>query len=294
MIVVVGGTGTVGRQIVDQLHRDGRKVRVVTRTPAASADAAQGIEVVAGDVHDRRSMVSALAGARTVVCTVQGGGGKGRNGPKGIEGAAIPMLLNLARDAGIEHFVYFSSASARPDSPVEFFRLKFEVERALRAGDVPFSILRPTHLMDTWTETLAASIVRKGKATVLGSGTSPVSWVAGADVARVAATLATGPGEGWTADIGGPEALPLTTVNELIATALGRSIEGHNRMPVRMLRTMAPLTRPFNEVLARQMRMGALLDTQPQVVDSEAVWSRFGRPLRFAEWLEVNGAVPGR
>ncbi|MEV4111008.1 NAD(P)H-binding protein [Nonomuraea sp. NPDC049695] len=292
MIVVFGGTGRVGRQIVEQLRQEGKAVRVVTRDPT-SARMVQGVEVVAGDVHDRRTLIRAAVGAQAIVCTVQGGDGKGKNGPKGIEGAGIPSLIGVARDTGIENFVYVSSASARADSPVEFFRLKFEVERALRTSGLPYSILRPTHLMDTWVELLAESINKKGKATIFGSGAAPVSWVAGRDVARVAAALAVRPGEDWSADLGGPEALTLRQVNELIADSLGLQITGENRMPVGMLQVMSPLTRPFNEVLARRMQMGALLDTQPQIVDSGAVWARFGEPLSLPAWLEINRSGSG-
>ncbi|WP_165823137.1 SDR family oxidoreductase [Micromonospora globispora] len=287
MIVVFGGTGKVGRQIVHQLRNDGHPVRVVTRDPS-SARVAGDVEVVAGDLHDRPTLVRAVTGARAIVCTAQGGGGKGANGPQGIEGAGIPNLIRVAQDTAIEHFVYFSTASARADSPVEFFRLKFEVERTLRTSGLPFSILRPTHLMDTWVEMLTESITKKGKAMVLGSGANPVSWVAGADVARVAATLAVRPGEGWSADLGGPESLTLTEVNELIAASLRTRIKGENKMPLGMLRTMSTLTKPFNQVLARQMQMGAVLDTQPQVVDSSAVWARYGQPLSLSAWLERN------
>jgi len=287
VIVVFGGTGKVGRQIVDQLRSDRHAVRVVTRDPS-SARFARDVEVVAGDLHDRHSLVRALAGARAIVCTAQGGGGKGTSGPRGIEGSGIPSLIGVARDAAIEHFVYFSTASARADSPVEFFRLKYEAERTLRTSGVPFSVLRPTHLMDTWVEMLAKPIAKKGKAMVLGSGANPVSWVAGADVARVAAALAVRPGEDWSADLGGPEALTLTDVNELIAASLGTPVKGENKMPVGMLRTMSTLMKPFNQLLAREMQMGVVLDTQPQVVDSRAVWARYGQPLSLSAWLEHN------
>ncbi|MGY4740100.1 SDR family oxidoreductase [Streptomyces sp. ATMOS53] len=287
MIVVFGGTGKVGRQIVDQLRNDRHMVRVVTRDPS-SVRGAGDVEVVAGDLHDRQSLVRAVTGVSAIVCTAQGGGGNGANGPRGVEGAGIPSLIGVAQDAAIEHFVYFSTASARPDSPVEFFRLKFEVERRLRTSGLPFSILRPTHLMDTWVEMLAESITKKGKAMVLGSGANPVSWVAGEDVARVAAALAVRPGEGWSADLGGPEALTLTQVNELIAASLRTRIKAENKMPLGMLRVMSTLMKPFNQALARQMQMGVLLDTQPQLVDSSAVWARYGRPLSLSAWLERN------
>lgn len=96
------------------------------------------------------------------------------------------------------------------------------------------------------------------------------------------------PGEGWSADLGGPEALTLTKVNELIAASLSVRIKGENKIPLGMLRTMSTLMKPFNQVLARQMQLSAVLDTQPQVVDSSAVWARYGQPLSLSAWLERN------
>ena len=287
MIVVFGGTGKVGRQIVQQLRNDGHAVRVVTRDPSLAGVAGKA-EIVTGDLRDRQSLVRAVTGASAIVCTAHGGNGRRNNGPRGIEGAGIPSLIRLAQDTAIEHFVYLSTASAHSDSPVEFFRRKFEAERTLRASGLPFSILRPTHLMDTWVEMLAASIMKNGKALVPGSGANPVSWVAATDVARVAAALTTRRGQGWSADLGGPEALTLTKVNQLIAASLGTSIKSITRMPAGLLRPMSTLTRPFSPVLARQMQMGALLDTQPQVIDSSAAWALYGQPLSLATWLEHN------
>jgi len=49
---------------------------------------------------------------------------------------------------------------------------------------------------------------------------------------------------------------------------------------------MSPLTRPFNPVLALQMKMGAALDTQSQVAESAAVWAKFGiTPATPRAWL---------
>ena len=90
MIVVFGG-GRAGSAVRswNALRQEGKAVRVMTRDPA-SANADQGVEVVAGDMHDQRTLVRAVTGAEAIVCTVQGGNGKGNNGPRGIEGAGIP------------------------------------------------------------------------------------------------------------------------------------------------------------------------------------------------------------
>lgn len=288
MIVIFGGTGGVGRQITDLLACNGVRVRVVTRTPDRATVPA-GVDVHKGDLHDHDAVVRALHGAEAVVCTAHGGNGKGRNGPTGIEGAAIPRLIDTAVDRALRQFVYVSTASARADSPVGFFRHKFAVEERLRSSGLPFAIIRPTHLLDTWVPTLAESIAGKGKAIVMGTGQNPVSWVAGADIAQVAAALALRAGDGLTVELGGPEALPLRHLNELIAVALGAQINKEQAMSARMLATMSLLARPVNEVLSRQMGMGALLDTRPQTVESSAAWRRFEvvpTPPRI--WLTEN------
>lgn len=289
MIVIFGGTGRVGRQVTDLLVRGGVQVRVVTRDPRR-ATVPRCADVVKGDLHDSDSVVRALQGAQALVCSAHGGEGKGQNGPKGIEGAVIPRLIDAAKsNGGLRQFVYFSSGSARPDSPVEFFRLKFAVEERLRSSGLPFSIIRPTHLMDTWVPMLADSITGKGKAMGIGAGENPVSWVAGADVAQVAAALASQTGNGFTADLGGPEAVPLRRVNELIATTLGVQIKGEQKMSAGMLTVMSRMMKPFNEVLSRQMKMGVVLDTRPQIVDASAIWQRFDvTPTPLRGWLRQN------
>jgi hypothetical protein len=103
---------------------------------------------------------------------------------------------------------------------------------------------------------------------VLGSGHSPVSWVAANDIARAAAML---------------------------ATALQVTVKRQNRMPAGLLRLAGRAIQPFNAVTARQLLLGALLDTQPQVVDATATWRQLGiAPITFRTWQRArrppNGA----
>ncbi|WP_318183297.1 SDR family oxidoreductase [Metabacillus idriensis] len=60
-ILVAGATGTVGRHVVDQLIRKGEKVRALTRNPL-QANLPAGVEVVAGDLSEPSTLVSALVG----------------------------------------------------------------------------------------------------------------------------------------------------------------------------------------------------------------------------------------
>src|SRR5712691_2875158 len=236
MILVIGGTGRLGRQVVELLVQRGRPVRVLTRDPRRAAlPRTGGVQLVGGDLRQRDSLGPALDGVDTVVCTAHGGEGAGSNGPRGIEGRGIPELIGLATGR-LAQFVYISTASARLDSPSEFFRLKAQAERRLRASGIPYSLLRPPHLLDTWVPMLAKPLAKKDRAMVIGAGQNPVSWVGAHDVAAVAATLAGEPGTGFTADLGGPEPLTLRELNQQLERALGVTAKRSTVMSPAMLR----------------------------------------------------------
>jgi hypothetical protein len=72
--------------------------------------------------------------------------------------------------------------------------------------------------------------------------------------------------------------------------AFGVTARRRTRLSPGVLRIGSRIMRPFQEVTSRQMLFGALLDTQPQVVDSTLVWRRFGvTPMTFSDWLRVYG-----
>jgi len=282
MILVVGGTGLLGGKIVDRLSPS-VPVRVLTRTPRPPHP---DVEYAVGDLRDPDSVRRALDGVDTVISTAHGGGGSGVNGPRHLEGKALLQLVDAA--AKVPRFVYLSSASARPDSPAELFRLKAAVEQRIRDTRDAYAIVRPTHLLETWVGLLSRPLATKGQAMVLGRGRNPVSFVAADDIADAVAALALAPGS-LTVDLGGLQAYTLMELNQLIAEALGVTVRRTQRIPLAVLRAGSVLMRPFAPVAARQMRLGALLDTQPQVVDATEAWRKLGiTPITVPDWLGVH------
>src|SRR5260370_42499778 len=115
MILVIGGTGRLGRQVVELLVQRGRPVRVLTRDPRRAAlPRTGGVQVVGGGLRQRDSLGPALDGVDTVVCTAHGGEGAGSNGPRGIQGRGIPEPIGPATGAP-GPLVSLSAAEARPD-----------------------------------------------------------------------------------------------------------------------------------------------------------------------------------
>ena len=115
MILIAGGTGTLGRQVVRLLTARGRRVRILTRDPQrAGGLAGDLVEIVAGDVRDRRSLDVATAGVSTVISAITGFGGTDAAGALAIDGDGNRNLIAAAAAGTPEHFILLSIAGARP------------------------------------------------------------------------------------------------------------------------------------------------------------------------------------
>ncbi len=86
MILVAGGTGTLGSRLVRRLLDRGLSVRVLTRDARRVADDLRdGLDVVEGDVRDRAAVARAMPGVETVVSAVHGLVGTGGASPASVD-----------------------------------------------------------------------------------------------------------------------------------------------------------------------------------------------------------------
>jgi NADH dehydrogenase len=122
VIVVAGGTGTLGSRLVPHLAGAGLAVRVLTRDPARAQHlAGPGVEVVRGDVRDAASVGTALRGAGTVISAMHGFAGSGGVSPASVDRAGNANLIGAATRAGAA-FVLISVVGASPSHPIGLFR----------------------------------------------------------------------------------------------------------------------------------------------------------------------------
>jgi uncharacterized protein YbjT (DUF2867 family) len=123
MILVAGGTGTLGTRIVRLLKARGLKVRLLIRDPARDLED-DLVEVVPGDVLDLLAVERATGGARIVVSAIQGFSGSGDYSPRTVDCQGNGNLIQASRTAGVEHLILVSVHGAAPDHPMELFRMK--------------------------------------------------------------------------------------------------------------------------------------------------------------------------
>jgi len=252
MILVAGGTGRLGKEIVRLLVARGEQVRVFAR------NAVEGIDVVAGDVRDRDAVARATVGVKTVVSSMHGF----TSDPRGIDLDGNTNLLSAAKSNGVEHFVMLSVHGAAVDHGIELFRMKYLAERQLVSSPLAWTIIRPTAYMETWLSLLGAPLLEKGATTIFGRGANPINFVSVRDVARFVELAVVDPAmRGQILEVGGPENLTFSQFVDTLENVLG--VSGKRRhVPLPMMRVMSWIMRVFNASLARQIRAGVIMDTQ--------------------------------
>ncbi len=275
MILVAGGTGHLGSELVPLLARRATPVRVLTRDPdRARGILGQEIETARGDVRDAASLPAAMAGVDAVVSAVTGFG-PGGAGPAAIDHRGNVNLIRAAESAGVRRYVLISMRGAAATAPMELLRAKHAAEEALRASRLEWTVIRPTVFMELWTGIVGGPIARGGRTTVIGRGDNPVNLVSARDVARFVDRALSDADLRMTAlEIGGPENVTLNELAAAVAAAAGkRAAVRHVPLPV--MRLAAALTRPLKPDIAGLIGAGVQMDTTDMAFDASDLRRRY-------------------
>ncbi|MBJ7289358.1 NmrA/HSCARG family protein [Williamsia sp.] len=278
VIVVLGATGQQGGSVASALRDAGWRVRAVVRDPSSASArqlAAAGIETVTGDLADPTSLRSAFVGAHGVFSVQPSSGQANTEMTDDDEVAWGISVADLARDAGVEHFVY-SSAIAAGSTPtgIGHFDSKSRVEAHIRGLDIPSTIVRPASFMEILL--LPGMGLADGQFSFLMRNDQAVQVVAVRDIGLVAAEIFGSPASfvGRTIDLAG-DSLTGDELAHHLGTTLGRPISYH-RIPDDVLRE--------NDLLGR---LAAAVDDGRLAgrADLPALHETFPFLLRFDEWL---------
>lgn len=286
MILIVGGTGSLGSATARRLLAKEKAVRVMTRTPQrATALGKLGAEVVQGDLLDKASLARACRGATKVLAAAHSILGRGKEASKYVDLQGHKDLIDVAKAAGVQHFVYtsvYKFHGAYHDNP--FFQIKYEVEGYLRASGLDYTILRPTAFMESHAEFfIGKPIMETGKVTLFGRGENPRNFVAADDVAQIAVRALEDPGlRGQIIDVGGTDNLTNMQVVRLYEKVLGRPVKV-SHVPLAALKVIYRLVRPFHPGLSQIMHSAIIGDTTDQAFDPAEMLERFPMDLVSVE-----------
>jgi uncharacterized protein YbjT (DUF2867 family) len=272
MILVAGGSGRLGAEIVGRLTARSCPVRVLTRDPSRARVLPhlqhELVELVSGDVRDPDAVQHAANGVTTIVSAVHGFAGPGAASPEAVDWQGNANLIRAAHTKRVGHFILISVIGASAAHPMSLFRMKQRAEDAVRASGIPFTILRSSAFMELWAQMLGDPLRATGKTVIFGRGMNPINFVSVRDVAHFVERAVTDPAmRGVAVDIAGPQNLSFVQFVETIERETGK--HGTTRhVPLPMMRVASVVMRALNPVLARQIQGGVVMDTTDQTFDA--------------------------
>jgi uncharacterized protein YbjT (DUF2867 family) len=297
MILVVGATGVLGREVVRQLLASGQRVRALARHPRG-ADGLQHpkLETVRGDLIDRTSILSACNGIDALLAGAHALLGTGRHSSRAVDDLGHRTLIDAAKHSGVKRIVYISARGATLDHPVDFFQTKARIENHLRASGLQFSILRPSAFMESHVhQLLGKALLERGSTRIYGSGRNPINFISARDVAAFAVmALNDQMASDEIMEIGGPSNFSKREIAETYLRLSGRTGKVHS-VPTALMRLMCPIVRPFNPVLSRLLAMSIWNDTSDQTFDAEALAKNYQVRLTHVEDFireQIDRAAP--
>ena len=259
MILVVGATGALGSEVCRNLRARGLPVRGLVRVGSAGEAAlrAIGVEIAYGDLREPTTLVPACRGIASVITTATAMGAKDKSLTlRAIDRDGQLQLVKAAIAAGVQRYVYVSvSPVLQPPAPL--VRYKREVERAVRASGMTYTILQPSVFMEIWLGAPLGWDVAAGRAMVFGAGTAPMRWISLQDVAEHAVrALDDTRLANRELPLGGPEGIAPNDVVRLFEKRAGRRFRT-TRVPRPFLKLVSPIASLFNEQVGSGMGMGA-------------------------------------
>jgi uncharacterized protein YbjT (DUF2867 family) len=218
-ILVTGGTGTLGRMLVERLRAEGCEPRVLSRRPGPGR--------AVGDLDTGAGLADALRGASVVVHAAS----RPRHDVAGTR-----RLVEAARAAGAEPHLVFVSIVGIERVPLGYYREKLAVEEVVTGSGLLWTIQRATQFHDL----LDALFTRLARLPVLpvlaGTAFQPVDV---RDVAERLVALAGAVPAGRAPDLGGPRVLPMAELARTWLAARGL------RRPVLPLRLPGAVARGY-------------------------------------------------
>ena len=184
-VLVTGATGLHGGAVTQALLVAGARVRAFTRdlsSPRGGWLSRLGAEVMAGDLLDTESLISAMRGTSAVyaVTTPFSAGAEGE-----IEQGE--HIIAAAREARVPWLILASVASADRSTGIPHFESKARIEQQLRASQIPYTIVAPTYFYENLGD--PAEIVAAGELALPLSASRALQQVAVADLGALVAAL---------------------------------------------------------------------------------------------------------
>jgi len=291
MVLVTGGTGFVGGNLIRELLCGPRPVRCLVRDPRKAEPLRKaGCELVRGDVTDLSTVLHAVTPeVDTVIHLV---GILMQSASATFTDTHVTGTRNVVaacRGRGVERYLHMSALGTRVNAASEYHRTKWEAEEIVRSSGLAYTIFRPSVIFgagDRFTNPLARAIKLSPVVLVPGDGDNLMQPVFIKDVvAAYVRSIEMDEARGRVFELGGPEAMTFDALIDAVAASLGRRrFKAH--LPMGLMRLGASL---MEAVLSHPpITRDALVMLEEDNVTQDNALSRFFgiEPTPFSEGLK--------
>jgi uncharacterized protein YbjT (DUF2867 family) len=220
MKLVVGGTGTIGGEVLRQLSEADVPVRALVRSEARKDQlGGRADEVVVADLADPATLPQALEGVDGVFVATPGAPDQLR-----LESNLVEAVAASDQPAHLVKLAALGYDAVPPEQGIRFGATHFRVVQRIQELGVPHTVLAPSGFMTNFLG--SAGTVRENHAVYGSAGDGAVGWIDPADVGAVAVhVLTTGGHDGASYSLTGPELLTFAQVARRLSTIVGQEVQ---------------------------------------------------------------------
>jgi NAD(P)H dehydrogenase (quinone) len=245
-IMVFGGTGFYGKQVVKQLMAMDQSVKVMSRSaPKARQILGPTIEIFEGDVTNRQDIIRSLKDVKAILICLSAVSLKLIRKRHKIERDAVLQIMEEANKAGIRRLVYFSGYEMRPQvlkalNISDFGAIMIDIENRIKNSNFNWTILGAPPSFEIFF-----TFLKNKKMTVPGGGKNAIPTVSTKDVGTIAAqTIVRNDLDGQRIRMPGPKAYTFPEVAQLMTQISGQPVK-HITIPLTVINTISFLAMPF-------------------------------------------------
>jgi uncharacterized protein YbjT (DUF2867 family) len=291
-VLVVGATGFLGSQVVDELLKRGKRVRALVRPQSNAAKLeAKGVQIARGDMLDAASLIAAMTGVSAVVSTAAGYTRNDKNA-HAIDTYGNSNLAVAAKHAAVPRFVLISIVTSDQTPQIPHFWNKKLAEDKLEELGVPFVALRPGAFFDQAVG-MGGDPFKKGRFVWLGSKDARLTFVLASDVASyLAQAVDADIVEGERIDIGWTRPVTMQEAAELAERHAGKPIKVM-AVPSGAIAGLGKVTSRVMPLVSDMASMVAWFETGKYVADVTRQEQVFGPPPTPEEAIATVAARYG-
>ncbi|MBL1213747.1 MAG: SDR family oxidoreductase [Ignavibacteriae bacterium] len=233
-VLVAGATGYLGKFLVKELAEKNYEVSAITRNPKKTEELKKlgASNVLVAEVTDKSALTGICDNIDVVITAVGKTKQKDNFKYMDVDYQANKDLLDEAKRAGVQKFIYVSGLGSEKFSHVKLYAAKLKFEKELKKSGINYAIAYPGGFFIDMLEML--DLAKKGNAYLYGDGYNSINPIHGADVAEEVVKMIDGDLKEKT--FAGPEVFSQREVMELAYKVIGKPAPKFRTTPAWLVR----------------------------------------------------------